>query len=174
MSAYAGLPTLQPPAHAWLASKAMTTAPNFESYDPELAELMRSSDESVAGSTGLPGYLGIRTTAVGPGTFTAEVEVRPELLNPFGAAHGGVLAGLVDHVLGAAVLPLIPRGSWPATGEFKVNFLAPVREGTLCATAEVVSLSRRTVVVRIEATNADRLVGVAQGTVAITPPKSSS
>lgn len=155
----------------------MAPSPSFDTYDPELAELMRSTDGTGAGGemggagSGLPDYLGIRTTAVGPGTFTAEIEVRPELLNPFGAVHGGVLSALVDHVLGAAVLPLIPRGSWPATGEFKINFVAPVREGALVATAEVVSLSRRTAVVRVEAVNADRLVGVAQGTVAITPPK---
>ena len=75
--------------------------------------------------TGLPAYLGVRTVDVGPGTMVAELDVRPELLNPFGTAHGGVLASLVDHVLGAVLYPLIPRGAWAATTEFKLNLLAP-------------------------------------------------
>ena len=74
--------------------------------------------------TGIPEYLDIRVTAVGPGTMTAELEVRPDLLNPFGSAHGGVLAALMDHVLGAVLYPLIPRGAWAATTELKLNFLA--------------------------------------------------
>ena len=39
--------------------------------------------------SGIPDYLGIRVTEVGPGTMTAELEVRRELLNPFGSAPGG-------------------------------------------------------------------------------------
>jgi len=121
--------------------------------------------------TGIPEYLDIRVTDVGPGTMTAELEVRPELLNPFGSAHGGTLAALVDHVLGAVLYPLIPRGAWAATTELKLNFLAPIRDGVLRARSEVISLTKRTAVVRIDATNGDRLVGAAQGTVTISAPR---
>jgi uncharacterized protein (TIGR00369 family) len=140
----------------------------FEHFDEKLAAVVTGSGES---TDGLPGYLGVRTTEVGPGTMTAEIPIRPELLNPFGTTHGGVLAALVDHVLGAVLYPVIPRGSWAATTEFKVNFLAPIRDGVLRARSEVVTLTRSTAVVRIEATNGDRLVGLAQGTVTIRPPK---
>jgi uncharacterized protein (TIGR00369 family) len=141
---------------------------DFETYDPEVAAaaLELSSD-----MTGLPAYLGITTVEIGPGTMTAELAVREELLNPFGTAHGGVLAALVDHVLGAVLYPLMPRGSWAATTEFKVNLLAPVRDGVLRARSEVVAMTKRTAVVRIDVTNDDRLVGLAQGTVTISPPK---
>ena len=120
---------------------------------------------------GIPDYLAIRTVEVGPGTMTAELDVRPELLNPFGSAHGGTLAALADHVLGAVLYPLIPRGAWAATTELKLNFLAPVRSGVLRARSEVISLTKRTAVVRIDATNDGRLVGAAQGTVTISAPK---
>ena len=126
------------------------------------------SDLSISG---IPDYLGIRVTDVGPGTMSAELEVRRELLNPFGSAHGGTVAALVDHVLGAVLYPLIPRGAWAATTELKLNFLAPVREGVLRAHSEVISLTRRTAVVRIDVTNRDRLVGAAQGTVTISEPR---
>lgn len=140
----------------------------FETYDPAVADAALKGSSLV---TGLPAYLGIRTVDIGPGTMTAELDVRPELLNPFGTAHGGVLTALVDHVLGAVLYPIIPRGAWAATTEFKVNLLAPVRDGVLRARSEVLALTKRTAVVRIDATNGDRLVGLAQGTVTISPPK---
>jgi 1,4-dihydroxy-2-naphthoyl-CoA hydrolase len=141
--------------------------PTFDTYDTVVAEAMVSGITM----TGIPAYLDIRVTEVGPGTMTAELEVRPELLNPFGSAHGGTLAALVDHVLGAVLYPLIPRGAWAATTELKLNFLAPIREGVLRARSEVISLTKRTAVVRIDATNGDRLVGAAQGTVTISRPR---
>jgi len=141
--------------------------PAFETFDPAVAEMMTTAGEM----GGIPDYLGIRTVEVGPGTMTAELDVRPELLNPFGSAHGGTLAALADHVLGAVLYPLIPRGAWAATTELKLNFLAPIRSGVLRARSEVISLTRRTAVVRIDATNDGRLVGAAQGTVTISAPK---
>ncbi len=124
------------------------------------------------GSGGLPGYLGMKFTAVEPGTLTCELPVTDELLNPFGAAHGGVVSALVDHVLGAVCLPVVPAGSWPATSEFKLNFLAPSRTGTMVARSTIVSMSKRTAIVRVDVTNGGRLVCAAQGTVAIMAPKS--
>jgi uncharacterized protein (TIGR00369 family) len=120
---------------------------------------------------GLPAYLGIRTTSIAPGRLTCELLVTEELLNPFGAAHGGVVSALIDHALGAVCFPVVARGSWPATQEFKINFLAPARPGPMVAEASIVSLSKRTAVVRIDVENHGRLVCAAQGTVAIMPPK---
>jgi uncharacterized protein (TIGR00369 family) len=143
--------------------------PPFDSYEPKVAAGILSGGEALI--TGLPAYLGIHTVDVGPGTMVAELEVREELLNPFGTAHGGVLAALVDHVLGAVLYPLIPRGAWAATTEFKLNLLAPARDGALQARAQVMSMTKRTAVVRIDVLNNERLVGLAQGTVTISPPK---
>lgn len=145
--------------------------PALDTYDPDVAAMMTDSTGEVGG---IPDYLGIRTTQIGPGTMTAELDVRPELLNPFGSAHGGTLAALADHVLGAVLYPLIPRGAWAATTELKLNFLAPIRSGVLQARSEVISLTTRTAVVRIDATNDGRLVGAAQGTVTISAPKPAS
>ena len=57
------------------------------------------------------------------------------LKTPFGNLHGGVLAALCDHVLGTVMYPVIARGAWAATTEFKINYLAPVTTGVLTATA---------------------------------------
>jgi acyl-coenzyme A thioesterase PaaI-like protein len=47
-----------------------------------------------------------------------------------------------------------------------------VTGGTLSAAAQIISLTKRTAVVRIEVSNEDRLVCAAQGTVLIMLPKS--
>ena len=140
----------------------------FDQYDPDLASLITASP---GGGGGLPDYLGIRTTDIGPGTMTAELDIRPELLNPFGTVHGGVLAALTDHVLGAVLYPVIPKGSWAATTQLNLNFTAPIKDGTLTARSEIISLTKRTAVVRIDVHNGDRLAGAAQGTVTITQPR---
>lgn len=101
----------------------------------------------------------------------AVLPVRPDLLTNFGNLHGGVLAALCDHVLGVVCYPVIPHGAWAATTEFKLNLLAPVKEGDLVTTANIVSLTKRTAVVRIDVDNEDRPVCLAQGTVLIMPPR---
>jgi 1,4-dihydroxy-2-naphthoyl-CoA hydrolase len=138
-----------------------------DTYDEKTAAALLTGDAM----DGLPAYLGIRTTEVGPGTMTAEIDIRADLLNPFGTAHGGVLASLVDHVLGAVMYPIIPRGAWAATTQMSLNLVAPAREGTMRARSEVVAMTKRTAVVRIDVTCADRTVGMAQGSVTITPPR---
>lgn len=141
-------------------------------FDRELAEsLLAGSQVPEGADTGIPGYLDIRFTEVEPGWCVAEIDVGEHLLNPFGAAHGAVLASLVDHVLGSAVFPIVPRGTWPATLEFKLNYLAPTRPGILRATSQVLSLSKRTAVVSVSCENDGRLVGTALGTIALTPPR---
>jgi uncharacterized protein (TIGR00369 family) len=86
--------------------------------------------------------------------------------------HGGVMAGLVDHTLGCVLYPLMQRGQWAATTEFKLNYLAPVRGGTLTATSTVAALTKRTAVVTVEVSNDGQLACVAQGTLLVSePPK---
>jgi uncharacterized protein (TIGR00369 family) len=147
----------------------MTTSDvQFDNYDERVAEGLERAHEKEGG---LPGFLGIRIADYWPGGIRFEVQVRDELLTPFGNMHGGVLSATVDHALGTVCYPVIPKGSWAATTEFKLNLLAPVKAGTLSASAQVVSLTKRTAVVRIEVSNDDRLVCLAQGTVLIMAPK---
>jgi uncharacterized protein (TIGR00369 family) len=145
--------------------------PVFETFDQDIADMMLAGGMNGAGGGGVPQYLGIRFTSITPGVVVAELDVTTDLLNPFGAAHGATLAAIVDHLLGSAVFPLLPRGTWPATLEFKLNYLAPARVGVLRATATVVSMSKRTAVIAVDCENEGRLVGTALGTVSITPPK---
>lgn len=143
--------------------------PDFPHYTQKVADAMLEPGELI--ETGLMGFLQIRHVSFGPGTMVAEVDVRDDLLTPFGTLHGGVISALADHVLGSVMYPVMERGQWAATTEFKLNLLRPVREGVLQASAEIISMSRRMAVVRIDITNGDRLAGAAQGTVSIQDPK---
>lgn len=135
-------------------------------HNAAIAETMQSLPQP-----GLPDYLQIAVADTGPGFMSCTVDVRPELLNPFGSLHGGVISALIDHVLGAVCYPAIPPGSWAATTEFKVNLISPVREGTVVARAEIVAMTARTAVVRVDVSNHSQPVAFAQGTVMIKAPR---
>ena len=143
--------------------------PAFASYDPAIADAMVQASKLIGG---LPKYLGISLDSFEPGRLVASMEVREELRSVMGAMHGGVMAGFVDHVLGCVLYPLMPRGQWAATTEFKLNYLAAVKGGTLVAESVVLSLGRRSAVVRVEVSNEGRLVCTAQGTLLISDPPS--
>jgi len=144
------------------------TGQRFEDFDRRVADALVSANDT---ASGLPRFLDARIVEFEPGRLRAEMAVRDELLTPFGTLHGGVMAGLVDHVLGCVLYPLIRQGQWAATSEFKLNYLAAVRGGMLVAESIVVSLTRSTAVVCVEVSNEGRLAGLAQGTVLIRTPK---
>lgn len=137
-------------------------------FDPKIAEGFVQASRT---QTGLPAFLGMATTHIGPGTMSVDVPVRDDLKNPFGNLHGGVLAALVDHVLGAVAYPIMERGRWAATTEFKLNYLAPVTQGTVTATSTVITMTRRTAVVRVDVTNEGRTCCIAQGTLLLVDPR---
>ncbi|HVT77848.1 MAG TPA: PaaI family thioesterase [Acidimicrobiales bacterium] len=140
-----------------------------ERYDPSIAEQFLKAGSLSAG--GLPGYLGIELLRFEPGKLWAKATIRDELLTPFGNAHGGVIAGIVDHVTGIVVYPMMRPGQWAATTEIKTNYVAPVKAGVVETESTVLAMTNRSAVVRAELYFADRLVGAAQATLTIVDPK---
>ena len=82
---------------------------------------------------------GMTLSVPAPGQAEYRMRIRPEHLSSPGIAHGGVLAGLMDAVLGAAALSLaFTTGELVATVEFKINYFQPVRlDDELLAVARV-------------------------------------
>lgn len=70
------------------------------------------------------------------GSARLEVEVDDRHLNPAGSVHGGMLATLVDTVMGSAVRSAVKDES-PATSQLTVTYLRPGKPGRLLVTAEV-------------------------------------
>jgi 1,4-dihydroxy-2-naphthoyl-CoA hydrolase len=142
----------------------------FDTFDQKIADVLIAAH---AAPTGLPGYLGIRFEALTAGRLVATMDVRDELVTPMGAVHGGVMAGFVDHTLGCVLYPLMKRGQWAATTEFKLNYLRAVKSGTLTAESTVLAMGRRSAVVRVDVSNDGQLACVAQGTLLISDPPGS-
>src|SRR5215468_1911413 len=147
----------------------MARQPTFAHFDQKIADTFRAMSEQ---ATGLPGYLAIRFVEMTPGRLVATMAVRDDLLTPFKTLHGGVMAGLVDHVMGCVLYPLMQAGQWAATTEFKLNYLAPIKGGKLTAESTVEALGKRTAVVRVEVANDGRPVCLAQGTLLVSDPPS--
>jgi uncharacterized protein (TIGR00369 family) len=144
--------------------------PTFDAFNEEwVARIV-----GVRPTAGIDGFLGIVVTEVEAGRLVAEMEVTSDLITSWGNMHGGCLSAMCDHVLGTVMYPVMPEGYWAATTEFKINLLAPVTTGVCRATSEIIALTRRMSVVRIEVENEGRLVAAAQGTCTIVAPRASA
>lgn len=82
---------------------------------------------------------GMMLSVPAPGQAEYRMVIGPAHLSSPDTAHGGVLAGLMDAVLGAAALTLaFTDGDLVSTVEFKINYLHPVHLGDeLRAVAQV-------------------------------------
>jgi uncharacterized protein (TIGR00369 family) len=141
-----------------------------ERYDPAIAERFLSMGKK-GSAGGLPDYLGIELVRFEPGKLWCRATIREELLTPFGNAHGGVVAGIVDHITGVVVYPLMKPGQWAATTEVKLNYIGPVRAGVVETESSVLAMTNRSAVVRGELFFEGRLVCAAQGTLTLVDPK---
>ena len=66
----------------------------------------------------------------------------PDMANPFGSVHGGIVATVIDEVTGAAVMSTIEAGSAP-TVSLNVEYLHAIPiGGTYTAVGEVVRMGR--------------------------------
>lgn len=144
--------------------------PSFEErYDEALAQSML--EHGSWGGGALPLYLGIELLRFAPGKLWCRATIREELLTPFGTVHGGVVAGIIDHITGVVLYPLMPAKHWAATTEIKTNYIAPVQAGVLDTESTVLAMTSRSAVVRGEIYADGRLVCAAQGTLTIVAPK---
>lgn len=140
-----------------------------ERYDPEIAARFLAGGN--AGAGGLPGYLGLELVKFDVAKLWARATIREELLTPFGTAHGGVVAAIVDHVTGVVVYPLMKPGQWAATTEIKTNYIAPVKAGLVECEATVLAMTNRSAIVRAELYFGERMAAAAQATLTIVDPR---
>jgi 1,4-dihydroxy-2-naphthoyl-CoA hydrolase len=86
-------------------------------------------------------FMGMKITHLSRDKITAEIFVREELNNRFGAMHGGAVMALADNLGGTATFANLPEGGRTATIESKTNFFAPIPVGDT-AYAECTPLHR--------------------------------
>lgn len=133
-----------------------------------LAEALPHLRRLKAGSGSSGGFLalvGLTSVSQGDGRCTMECEPALYLMNPHGVLHGGVLFAAMDTAMGGAVTSVLAEDEVCATIEAKINYLSPVTEGKLTATATVVQKGGRIAVAEARATgDSGRLAAVMTGT----------
>jgi 1,4-dihydroxy-2-naphthoyl-CoA hydrolase len=110
---------------------------------------------------------------VSPDKVVAEMLVRDQLNNRFGALHGGALMALADNLGGTATIANLPKGGRTATIESKTNFFAGIPVGDT-ARAECTPLhrGRTTMVWQTRITRNDgRLCALVIQTQIVMPPE---
>ena len=112
---------------------------------------------------GFDRLLGLRLIDAGPDGVTAELVVRPELLQPYGILHGGVLCSLVETVGSVAgALWFGDRGQVVGVAN-STNFLRAVREGaTLAVTCTPIQRGRTQQLWSVEIRDGERLSATGQ------------
>lgn len=109
-------------------------------------------------------WLGIEIVAIAPDASTVRMTVRPEMVNGFGVAHGGIAYSLADSALAFASNA---HGHITVAIDNSISYPAPVNVGdVLTATAEMESTSRRLSFLRVTVTNQETVtVAIFKGTV---------
>jgi len=92
------------------------------------------------GLPGFDGFIGLELDEVTPDGVTAHFDVRPDLHQPYGLLHGGVLASVVETV-GSISGAAWSGGNVVGTSNH-TNFLRSTREGRLTARSTPVHRGR--------------------------------
>jgi acyl-CoA thioesterase len=100
---------------------------------------------------------------MGQGRCRFALDPGPHHLNPHGLVHGAVLYALVDFAMGGALTSRLAPGERCVTLEIKINYLAPVEQGSLTAEAWVVERTARVGVLEARVHAGRRLVALATG-----------
>jgi len=109
-------------------------------------------------------WLGIEVIHVAPNAATCRMTVRPEMVNGFGACHGGIAFSLADSALAFASNT---HGRVTVSIENSIRYPAPIVPGDmLTATAVEDSATRRLAFFNVTVRKADDTpVGLFRGTV---------
>ncbi|MDF2678944.1 MAG: PaaI family thioesterase [Brevibacillus sp.] len=111
----------------------------------------------------LSGFLGLQGEFVDERTYRFEIPLTVFMHNSGGAVHGGILATLIDSVMGSLINRSLPPEEYAVTTELKINYLRPGKGEKL--RAEATFLHRgQTLVVMEGSVYDDRNKRIAHGT----------
>lgn len=108
--------------------------------------------------------LGMKVEKMEYGRAKLIMPVDEKLFQAFGVVHGGAVSSLIDSAVAVALRPMVDRGTRTATIELKVNYLAPITEGTLFAEARIVQKGGKIAVGLVEVYNGNKLAAIGLAT----------
>jgi uncharacterized protein (TIGR00369 family) len=103
-------------------------------------ELLRRGMVGKGPRAGWAQTVGARIAEVGPGRAVVELQASAEHRHDGGVVQGGIIAQIADAAMGIAIFSLQEEGMANTTVELKINFIRPVVEGLIRATATVVAM----------------------------------
>ena len=118
--------------------------------------------------------LGIRLLSRGEGRAELELTLRPELMNSWESAHGGVIMTLLDIAMAVAARSADPKALGAITVEMKTSFIGAC-EGTLVAEGRCIHFGRSVAFCEGEARDSSgAVVAKASGTFMVRQPREAS
>ncbi len=131
---------------------------SFTWSDPQLSaeasrtmaglDLMQGLRDGTIARPPVVDLVGITVTEVEPGRVVMCLTPAEYHYNPLGTMHGGILATLLDSVMGCAVHTTLPKGRGYTSLEIKVNYVRAVTSasGELSAEGKIVHGGNRSAV----------------------------
>ncbi|MGD0765270.1 MAG: PaaI family thioesterase [Dehalococcoidia bacterium] len=95
----------------------------------------------IAGRRPLPAVLsllGWQVLHAEPGRVSASFRGTPDFYNPGGFVQGGILAAMLDGVMGSAAVSVLGQDETVTTLDMNLSFMRPVRDVKLIAEGRVV------------------------------------
>jgi acyl-CoA thioesterase len=95
--------------------------------------------------------IGLEVMDVGPGWSKTRLSHRPDLAQPAGIMHGGIISSLIDTGIAHALMmtdrltELRREGGALVSVDLRVKFIRPVSQGTIVCEAKIVRLGRQIV-----------------------------
>lgn len=100
---------------------------------------------------GFAPYLGITFDSLEPGSGSGHCLLRPELLNPYGFAHGGAINALMDTVGGFTASIASGELRYVVTRSADVHYVRPLTGSRMDVKTKVVKAGKQTCLVQAEA-----------------------
>jgi acyl-CoA thioesterase len=137
------------------------TAVSAESNDEQ--RLAESVVARMLATDALSGWLGLEVVTIAPRRCTCRMTVRPEMVNGFGVAHGGIVFAFADSAFAFACNT---HGTVTVAVDNTITYPAAIHPGdVLTAVAEEEAASNRLGYYRVVVTNAaGRIVALFKGT----------
>ena len=111
--------------------------------------------------------IGFQFTKMRKGFSQCVLNVDKRLFNPHGVLHGGVLYSMADTGMGGALYTLLVNSELCATIEVKINYIKPVKTGSVTCDTKVINKGKKVAVLESELFNDGVLVAKALRTYSI-------
>lgn len=117
-------------------------------------------------------WMNFTLEAIDKGQATISLEVKHDMTNPYGNIHGGMMALVMDEVIGWAVVSLDTNNHYTSLN-LNVDFLYAIKEGErLKATSEVIRAGKKIIHVECRVYDMqDRILGKATSNLIVTGMK---